>query len=133
MSASRLRAIVRLLRLLALAVLTVIASLGMTSPGWTLATALASPSSVTAGAARFAPARAASDDAQHGVVRAIVEPNSEESDLDDEDSPLFEFDARLAFSCAVPPRRSDITSRGEPPIDTSRFASGAVLPRGPPV
>ena len=133
---SRVLEMLRLLHPLALAIVTVIACVGMTGPLWGVANLLATPIDVTApesgDAERRAWAPESSDDWQHGAVRAFVDFETEESDLDDEEAPLFEIAAALAFGCVSVPPRPDANLRGEPPIDTSRFASGTVLPSGPP-
>lgn len=54
-------------------------------------------------------------------------------DDDDDDAPCDAADgAPLAFRCVPSPRGAARVGRGELSIDTSRFARGPGLPRGPP-
>jgi hypothetical protein len=64
-----------------------------------------------------------------------VEPKACEIDLDDDDDPLCDVlhDLAPTFQCLPSPREPTRFTRGELSIDTSRFAAGLGLPRGPPV
>jgi hypothetical protein len=120
----------RLLRV-ALAIVTVILCACIASPRQRAASFLV--------AAIDAPAQGqrASERSHHwkyGDSRRVAELAAVEVDLEDDDDPLCDVadEAAPAYRCVPAPHRSDRVARADLPRDTSRFAAGTGLPRGPP-
>jgi hypothetical protein len=64
-------------------------------------------------------------------LKAVESDDDEDGDGDDALCDVTHDAARSLFCLPVPPK-PDRASRGEVPIDTSRFAATPGLPRGPP-
>jgi len=70
-----------------------------------------------------------------GADERVADLKAVESELDEEDRDVSDVtdDTTPAMSRLLVPRKTHRVSRGEAEIDTSRFAAGTGLPRGPPV
>lgn len=127
----------RWLRLVALAIVTVV-SLGLLGPGRGLVS-LSRPLAVAALECSSSAAGALASESSHhwrqGEPRAAIENDAVEADLDDDDGDTRSHvsgDAAMALRASGSPRESGRALRTDAEIDTSRFASGTGLPRGPP-
>lgn len=133
LSKSARPALLRLLQRLVLAVIAIIVCASITS----VVRRAAAPGRVDT-AVRAQHRRATPDATQEwpaDEARGLVDLQAlEEDDLDEEDAPFaFADDAPDHLDRAPLPRRPAWTGRGEASNDTSRFAAGTGLPRGPPV
>ncbi|HVH41658.1 MAG TPA: hypothetical protein VM925_04925 [Labilithrix sp.] len=134
----RVPEMLRLLCRVALATVIVIVCAIIARPGGgsasLLAVAVAAAPSVSANAEHAPEARHWRD----GHSRTVVDLKAVEADVDDDDDddddPLCHVRDHLvaAFRYVPAPRQTDRALRGELQIDTSRFAAGTCLPRGPP-
>jgi hypothetical protein len=124
----------RLLQRLAIALVTMVVCAGVPSLARTSASLLVRTVELTApdsaderGASAPKPAHHLRDGTSRPELQAL------EPDLDDEDPPCDVLDEpALAFERVPAAPESDCAWRGELPSDTSRFAAGTGLPRGPP-
>jgi hypothetical protein len=138
-STKRALEMLRLLHLLALAVLTVLVA-GAPMPKRdvvSVAAAVARPAPAAAPAARRASALPAFHHWQAGVVRPLrtIEDRLAVGaglEGDDDAAPDLANELAAAFTSASFPREPGRPSPSEPPIDTLRFAIGRGLPRAPP-
>lgn len=126
----------RLVQRLALALLTILVCASSPRP------IRASLQIVAAAVELASPDGAAADDvapeSSHRLLddrgRPDVDLDALEADLDDDDDRVG-HDANpvsLTFRAAPPPRQPGRARRGDGESDTSRFAAGTGLPRGPP-
>jgi hypothetical protein len=146
-SKGRLPETLRLIHRLALTIATVVICALFASPGAARATAIdvaGASASLLAAAADVpmsgrANAEQASKSSHHWHDRSS-RPSADfkavevDGDDDDDEDPQCELigGASVAFRCLPAPRRPDGALRGELQLDTSRFAAGTGLPRGPP-
>jgi hypothetical protein len=133
---NRMPEMLRLLLRFALAIVTVIVCAGIARPAGGSASLLVA-AAIDMAAPDSAGAEQAREPSHHwrdGASSTVVDLKAVESDVDDDDDPLWHVpdDPALAFRYVPAPRRPDRAARGELPIDTSRFAAGTCLPRGPP-
>jgi hypothetical protein len=137
---SRVPESLRLLRRVVLAIVTVIVCAVIASPAGRSASLLAGAFDVAAeadsgnavrGVLASEPLQYWQDD--HGTRGTDLK--AVEFDGDDEDDPLCHVpdNAALSFRCVPAPPKPAHALRAELQIDTSRFAAGPGLPRGPPV
>ena len=130
------RDVLRLLHLLTLAILTIVGA-GIASPARGTTT-LAGPVAVAPGdsvhAAKRALAPQPSHQRRHHVTHPAADLDALEADLDDDRDVLPDAaaDRTATFTGVWLPRRPSRGLRVDPQTDTSRFASGTGLPRGPP-
>lgn len=134
--ANRVRAMVRMFHLLAFAILTIVCA-GVMSSGRSIATLVASIDVVVsdgANAARWGSAQASPREWCDCAAHPVDDLQAMESDIDDGDDSLCAAadEAAVAASRLAFPRTPGRSLRSEAQIDTSRFAIGTGLPRGPP-
>ncbi len=131
-----------LLRYLALALAMALVGLGLTSTGLAsagrattglLAASIGTAAPESADTEGAATTPASSHHWGGGAARPDGDLKAVEIDID-EDDPLCEaaHGPPPAFRCVPLPGKPDRASRGELQNDTSRFAAGTGLPRGPP-
>ncbi|MDF2691696.1 MAG: hypothetical protein K0S65_79 [Labilithrix sp.] len=131
--------LLRLIHRLALAIVTIVVCAVIASPGRGSVSLLAGALDVTAadcanagrGVLTSEPLQyCQGDHGERGTDLKAVE-----FDGDDEDDPLWHVaeNAALSFRRVPAPPKPNQVLRGELQIDTSRFAAGTGLPRGPPV
>lgn len=129
-------AVLRLLRLLTLALVTIVVA-GIASPPRDTAS-LAGSIAVAAHDSANAVQRALAPQPAHHRRPPVTQPvaglEAEEADLDDDRDALYEVadDRAATFKGVWLARKPGRGLRVDPQIDTSRFAAGTGLPRGPP-
>ena len=127
----------RLLLRLTIAIATVIACAGVARPERGSASLLASTVRVVAAAGASAERSGAPSESLHrwheGAGHPLADLEAIEADDDDDDSLRDVLGvAALSFRCVPIPFEADRDPGGEVAVDTSRFAAGTGLPRGPP-
>jgi hypothetical protein len=142
---SRARAMLLVLHRLVIAALAVIIAAGIAIPGWgsarLIAAAFDATTRDTAGDERDLRESERvqwwQDDAAHAEVdQTVIESDGDEDGDEDGDGSDLPCDlaggAARSLHCVPFPPKPGRALRGELPIDTSRFAAGTRLPRGPP-
>ena len=130
-------AMLRFLLRLTIAIATVLACAGIARPERGSASLLATTVHVVAAAGSSAERCVAPSGSLHrwheGAGHPLADLEAIELD-DDEDDSLRDVlgVAALSFGCVPIPREANRDPVGELPVDTSRFAAGTGLPRGPP-
>lgn len=135
LSKSARPALLRLLQRLVLAVVAIVVCASITSVVRRAAVAGRVDTAVRAQHRRAASAPESTQEWRADDVRGFVDLQAlEEDDLDEEDAPFAFADDPADHADRTPlPRRPAWSGRGEASNDTSRFAAGTGLPRGPPV